>query len=195
MTGRMTPPGQQAAPASITLEMKRPRSSRFEFTAQGVRGVQAYDGRQAWGIPPGPGARPEPLPDEMAKDLVNQADIDGPLVDYKKKGHKVELVGRDMFGGTDAWKLLLRFKSGDVMQVFLDAKTHLEIGSEARRVVRGNELEAETRFSDYREAGGVLWPHTIETGPKGRSERQVVRFEKVEVNPPIDDARFTMPRR
>ena len=37
--------------------------------------------------------------------------------------------------------------------------------------------------------------HTIEVGPKGRPEKQVVRFEKIEVDPAIDDARFRMPRR
>jgi hypothetical protein len=196
MTGKMTIASQANAPVTqITMEMKRPRRSRFEFKLQGVTGVQAYDGREAWGIPPMTGARPERLPEEMAGELVNQSDIEGPLVDHKAKGHKVALVGREKLDGKDAWRLRLTFKSGDVQDVLLDAASYLELRTERRRVVRGTEIELESRFGDYREVGGLMWPHTIEVGPKGRPEKQLVTFEKIEVDPEIDDARFRMPFR
>jgi hypothetical protein len=192
MTGTMT---MGAGPeVKVRIEKKRPRRSRLEFTAQGRTGVQAYDGRKAWGIPPLPGAKPEPLPEEMAGDLESQADLDGPLVDHEAKGLKLRLVGRASVDGKDAWKLELKFKSGDVHHLFLDAETYLEIRAESRRVVQGSAIEVETRLGDYREAGGVLWPHSIEVGPKGRPERQQVRFDTIEVNPAIADARFEMPR-
>jgi hypothetical protein len=196
MTGTMTIASQANAPVTrITMEKKRPRRSRFEFTAQGRTGVQAYDGREAWGIPPVAGARPERLPEEMAGELVNEADIEGPLVDHKAKGHKVALVGREKLDGKDAVRLRVTLKSGDAEDVLLDATSYLELRSERRRVVRGTEIELETRFGDYREVGGLLWPHTIEVGPKGRPEKQLVTFEKIEVDPAIDDARFRMPLR
>ena len=192
MSGRMT---MGAGPElQVKIEKKRPRRSRLEFTAQGRTGVQAYDGRKAWGLPPVPGAKPEPLPEEMAGDLENQADLDGPLVDHEAKGLKLKLIGRESVDGQDAWRIELRFKSGDVHHLFLDAESYLEIRAESRRVVRGSAIEVETRLGDYREAGGVLWPHSIEVGPKGRPERQQVRFDTIEVNPAIDDARFEMPR-
>jgi hypothetical protein len=193
MTGRMTMgPGVEAP---ITLEMKRPRNTRMEFTVQGQTGVQAYDGKQAWGIPPMGSRKPEPLPDEMARDIDAQADLDGPLVDYKAKGHQVELVGREKVDGTDAWKLKLTPKGGDAQYVFFDASSFLEIRNEAHRLVRGQELDIVSTFSDYREAGGVVWPHKIQAGPKGRTEKQVLSFDKIEVNPQIEDARFKMPSR
>ena len=97
--------------------------------------------------------------------------------------------------GVVAAQQLVTLESGDVQDVLLDAESYLELRTERRRVVRDTELELETRFRDYREVGGVMWPHTIEVGPKGRPEKQVVRFEKIEVDPAIDDARFRMPRR
>ena len=196
MTGMMSIASQADAPVTqITMEMKRPGRSRFEFTVQGRTGVQAYDGREAWGIPPMSGARPERLPKEMAGDLANQSDFEGPLVDHKAKGHKVALVGKETIDGRNALRLRVTLESGDVQDVLLDAESYLELRTERRRVVRDTELELETRFRDYREVGGVMWPHTIEVGPKGRPEKQVVRFEKIEVDPAIDDARFRMPRR
>lgn len=179
--------------APITIEMKRPRSARMEFTIQGMTGVQAYDGQKAWGISPMGSRQPEPMPAEMAKDLDAQADIDGPLVDYKAKGHQVELVGQEKLEDRDAWKLKLTLKSGDVRYVYIDALSRLEIRNESRRTIRGTEVELENTIGDYKEVGGVLWPHSIHSGAKGRPEKQTFVFESIEVNPAIEDGRFKMP--
>ena len=191
MTGKMTMgPGIEAP---VTIEMKRPRNARLEFTFQGMTGVQAYDGQQGWGISPMGSRQPEPVPAEMAKELDNQADIDGPLVDWKAKGHQVELVGKDKVEGSDAWKVKVLLKSGDVEHIYLDAETYLPIKSESKRTIRGSETEVESTIGDYKEAGGVLWPHSIQSGAKGRPEKQSLTVDAIEVNPAIDDAKFKMP--
>jgi hypothetical protein len=190
MKGKMSMgPGLEAR---ITIEMKRPRNARMEFTYQGLTGVQAYDGKQAWGMAPG-SRQAEPLPAEMARGLDSQGDIDGPLVDYKAKGHRVELVGKEKIESGEAWKLKLTLKSGDVQYVYLDAVSHLEIRTEARRRVRETEVELENTIGDYREVGGLLWPHSIQSGPKGRPEKQAFVFESIEVDPALEDERFRMP--
>ena len=192
MTGRMTGPGGEAP---ITLEMKRPRNTRMEVVVQGQTGVQAFDGKQAWGIAPMGSRKPEPLPDEMARNIDERADFDGPLVDYKAKGHQVELVGKETVDGTATWKLKLTPKRGDAQYIFLDAASFLEIRNETHRLVRGQEMDILTTFSDFKESGGVVWAHRIQAGPKGRTEKQVLSFDKIEVNVPIDDSRFKMPSR
>lgn len=191
MKGKMTMgPGIEAP---VTVEMKRPRNARMEFTIQGMTGVQAYDGQQAWGISPMGSRQPEPMPAEMAKDLDNQSDIDGPLVDTQAKGHKVELVGKEKVEGSDAWKLKVTLKSGDVQHIYLDADSFLEIRTEQKRTIRGTEVELETSYGDYKEAGGLLWPHSIQSAAKGRPEKQVLSFDSIEINPALEDARFKMP--
>ena len=40
--------------------------------------------------------------------------MDGPLIDYKAKGHTVELLGKDKVEGTDCYKLKVTLKNGDV---------------------------------------------------------------------------------
>ena len=67
------------------------------------------------------------------KDIEENADIDGPLVDYKSKGNKVELLGKDKLEGTDAYKLKATLKNGDVMTIYLDADSFLEIKEEVKR--------------------------------------------------------------
>jgi outer membrane lipoprotein-sorting protein len=191
MTGKMTMgPGMEAP---FTIEMKRPRNARMEFTIQGSTGVQAYDGQQAWGISPMGSRQPEPMPAEMAKELADQADIDGPLVDYKAKGHQVELVGKEKLEGSDAFKLKVTKKDGDVDYYFLDAESYLPVRIEGKRTIRGTEIEGEATIGDYKEVGGLLWPYSIQNGAKGRPEKQSLTFDKIEINPAIDDARFKMP--
>src|SRR6266478_2612500 len=78
---------------------------------QGLAQVQAYDGKTGWQISPFGGRKdPELLSQDDSKSLVVDADIDGPLVDYKEKGHKAELVGHDSMEGTDCFKIKLSMK-------------------------------------------------------------------------------------
>jgi hypothetical protein len=39
----------------------------------------------------------------------------------------------------------------------------------------------------------VLFPHAITSGAKGKPHVLEVVVEKIELNPPLDDTRFTMP--
>src|SRR5579884_2911594 len=81
---------------------KRPQMARMEFTVQGLTAVQAYDGKEAWQVMPFMGKKdPELMSADEAKETEEDADIDGPLVDYKSKGHQVELLGKEKIEGTD----------------------------------------------------------------------------------------------
>jgi outer membrane lipoprotein-sorting protein len=190
MTGKMSM-GPMELP--MVIETKRPASLRLEVTVQGALAVQAYDGTTAWGISPMGTGQAEALPADQAREMANQADLDGPLVDTKAKGHRVELLGKEKIEGRDAFKLKVTKKDGGVEYYFLDAESYLPVRVEGRRTVRGTEIEGEGTVGNYKEAGGFLWPHSIQNGAKGRPEKQTITIEKIEVNPPIDDARFKMP--
>jgi len=191
MTGKMTM-GPMEAP--FTLEMKRPKNLRAEFVVQGMTGVQAYDGKTAWFVMPFMGKKdPEVAPAEETKEADEQADFDGPLVDYKNKGNTVELVGKDKVEGADVYKLKITLKGGEVRYLYLEADSFLEIKTEAKRNVRGSDVEFESSIGDYKEIGGLMIPFAIENSPKGSPQKQKITFDKVEFNVPIEDARFKMP--
>jgi len=144
-------------------------------------------------MPFGGKKEPEVMPPDQAKDMEEQADFDGPLVDYKDKGHTVELLGKEQVEGADAYKLKVTLKSGDVRTIYLDAETYLEIKVESKRTVRGTEVEGEATMSDYKEVEGLMMPHVMEQGQKGSPMRQKLVIEKVEINPDIPDSLFAMP--
>jgi outer membrane lipoprotein-sorting protein len=191
ITGRMSM-GPMEAP--FVMEWKRPNRMRMEFTVQGMTGVQAYDGKTGWMVMPFMGKTdPEPMPPEVLKDAEEQADFDGPLVDYKAKGHAIELAGKEQVEGAEAYKLKVTLKNGEVRYLFIDADSFLEIRGEAKRKMRGSEMEIEQSIGDYKEVGGLMVPHSIEVAAKGAPHRQKLTFEKVDFNVAIDDARFAMP--
>jgi outer membrane lipoprotein-sorting protein len=166
----------------------------MEFTFQGMTGMQVYDGKTAWMSMPFMGKKePEVMPPDQAKMAHEQADFDGPLMDYKAKGHTVELVGKEQVEGADAYKLKLTLKEGGVRHIYLDAETYLEIKMESKRMMNGTEVETESYLSDYKEVDGLMMAHVMESGPKGSPQRQKLVIEKVELNPEISDTIFAMP--
>src|SRR4051794_23227939 len=184
-------PGVEAPGA---LWQMRPDMVRLEFTVQGLTVVQAYDGTSAWMIMPFTGKKdPEAMTADDTKELQEDADIDGPLVDYKSKGNTVELLGKDKFEGTDVYKLKVSLKNGDVKTIYLDSDSYLEIKEEGKRTVRGSEQEFESSLSDYRELNGIMFPYAVESGVKGSQQKQKLTIDKIEVNVPVDAAIFKMP--
>ena len=177
----------------MVIERKRPVSFRAQFKVQGALVVHAWDGATAWGISPGGSGEPEVLPAEAAEAMADEADVDGPLVDYRVKGHQVTLLGRERLERGDAYRIEVRKKGGAVEYHFLDARSYLPVRIEGKRTVRGTSIEGESILGDYREAGGLLWPYSIRSGAKGRPENQTLTVDKVEVDPVLDDARFRMP--
>ncbi len=191
-TGRMIAgPGREAL---VTRERKRPNLTRFEITLQGVTGVFVSDGERGWKMSPFEGDEGVvPLSDQAVKEAAEQGDIEGPLVDYKAKGHQVELIGRETIAGREAYKLKITLKSGGIRTEYLDAKTFYRVRTDSTRLVRGREVQVETTFGDYRKVNGIPFPRLIEVTAQGRPQKLTITVEKVEVNPPLSDALFQKP--
>ncbi|HEY2625677.1 MAG TPA: outer membrane lipoprotein-sorting protein, partial [Candidatus Udaeobacter sp.] len=180
--------------AAYVQENKRPDRVREEAIIQGLAQVQAYDGKVGWQISPFGGRKdPELMSQDDTKTLVIDADIDGPLVDYKQKGHKAELVGHDSVEGTDCYKVKLSLKNGDVRYYFLDSDSFLELKIENQSNIRGTVQYTETYFGDYEQVNGIYYPFAVETGDKGSDSRIRFAVDKIEQDVSLDDAHFSMP--
>ena len=185
---------QGAIRVEYRQENKRANKVREEYVFQGLAQVQAYDGQTGWQISPFGGRKdPELLSQDDLKSLAVDADIDGPLVEYKEKGHKAELVGHDSVEGTDCFKIKLSMKNGDVRYYYLDADSFLELKIEVQTTIRGTLQESELYFGDYEQVNGIYYPFAIEQAQKGSASRTQISVEKIEQNMPLEDTRFTMP--
>ena len=173
---------------------KRPGAVRIEYSVQGMTAVQAYDGQDGWRISPFQGRKdPEKMSADDTKSLIEEAEVDGPLVDWKEKGSKVEYLGTEDVDGTQAHKLKVSLKNGDTQYVFLDPDHFLEIRIVSQRTEHGSQVETETDLSDYEKVNGVYVPFSVESGPKGASDKQKTIVEKADGNVPVDDALFHFP--
>jgi len=180
--------------AAILQDNKRLNSVREEFSLQGMTGINAYDGKTGWKIEPWGGKKdPESLGEEEMKSILEDSDFDGPLVNYRQKGIKVEFVGKDEFEGTDTFKLKVTRPNGDVYFYYLDTDSYIPIKFDTKRTVRGAEREYETALGDYKEVAGWYLPYSIESNVKGSPNKQKVVYDKIEANVPLDESRFRLP--
>jgi hypothetical protein len=173
---------------------KRPDEVRSEASLQGMTQIEAYDGKDGWRVSPFFGRKdPERMSADDLKALVEDAEMDGPLVDWQAKGNAVEYLGTEDVEGTPAHKLKVTRKNGDVSFVYLDPDHFLEIRVLTQRTRHGAYEEVETDLGDYEKAGGVFVPTSIEFGRKGAPDKQRIIIDKVEANVPVDDTIFHFP--
>ena len=191
-TGKFT--GGGGFEAVIVEETKRPNKVRQEFLLQGLTQITAYDGKAGWKVEPWGGKKdPEPLGEEEMKQIIEDSDLEGPLINYQQKGNKVEFVGMEPVEGTDSFKLRVTLANGDVRYYYLDTDYYVPVKIETRRIIRGAEREYETTLGDYKEVDGWYLPYSIESGVKRSEATQKITYEKIEANVPIDDSRFRAP--
>ena len=193
MTGKME--GPNIPPAKVSQENMRPKLVRETFSIQGMTAVQAYDGSTGWQIQPFGGKKdPMLMGDDDMRDLLIDADFDGPLVEYQEKGNKVEYLGHDVVDGDDALRLKVTLKNGDIVYYYLDPDTYLEIRKETQEFIRGSIRENVIDLGSYKQAGGVMFPFSVASGPKNDpSSWQYVTYEKIEVNVPLETSEFAVP--
>src|SRR5262245_51762803 len=176
-----------------TRELKKPGKIRFELAVQGRTAAYIVNGDHGWGVNPfEKDLTPKPLPEDVLMDAKEQADIEGPLVDWKAKGHKLELAGRETVDGRDVYKLKLDLKSGGTRYEYIDAKTYYQVRSDSTRKTRTGDVTVQTKFADFKKTNGIVFPRKIDVEAVNRPSRLRLVVDQVEVNPKIADTRFEL---
>jgi outer membrane lipoprotein-sorting protein len=166
----------------------------MELTVQNQTMVRVYDGKEGWANNPFAGKiNAEPMSEEDLKNINEEADFDGPMVDYRKKGNQAELVGKDKVEDKDAWRVKLTTKNGDVRFYLFDATTFLLLKWEGKRQAQGQDIPIQSYFSDYREVGGMKFAFAIDSGSSPRDLTQKIIIEKIELNPQLAESQFAKP--
>src|SRR5437660_971893 len=176
----------------FTLARQRPNKSRLEIEFAGKTAVQVYDGTNGWKLRPFLNRNDvEPFTPQEAKTEGENADMDGPLIDYAAKGTKVVLEGVEPVEGRDAYKLKLTTRTGIVKHIWIDAHSFLDVKVEGvPRRMDGKMRSVWVYQRDFRSVQGVMIPFVLETVVDGYPQTHKIVFEKVAVNPNIDAATF-----
>jgi outer membrane lipoprotein-sorting protein len=176
-------------------EFKRPGKMHNEVTIQNKTIVRSFNGKDVgWVINPFVGKETaEPMSADEVKDVLNEADFDGPLVDAKAKGNTIELIGTAKVEGRDAYVLKVMHKDGQVSSYFFDKETFLLVKWSGIDNINGEAVTRETLFKDYRDVGGLKFAFELVSNTPGTDVTQRIVVEKIEIDPSIDDARFGKP--
>jgi hypothetical protein len=192
MTGKFE--GGGGFTASVGQENSRPDLIRQTFALQGMTAVQAYDGATGWQIQPFNGKKdPELMGEDDLRDLLLDAEFDGPLVDYKEKGSTVEFLGHDVVDGDDALRLKVTLKNGDIIYDYLDPDTFIEFRREIQQFIRGSVRDRVVELGSYKPVAGVMYPFSMSSGPKNHPDAQTTTVQKMEANVTIDPADYALP--
>jgi hypothetical protein len=192
MTGKLQQGGMTAR---IGSDAMAPDKVRETFTLQGMSQIQAYDGKVGWKISPFEGRKDaETMGEEELRDIVQDANLVGPLVDYQAQGNKIEYLGHDSIDGDDVYRLKVTLKNGDLYYYYLDPETFLEVRVEKVQYIHGTVHESVMECGSYKLVDGFYMPFTVEVGSKQNPEnRSKITWEKIEANVTIDAGEFHMP--
>ena len=180
-----------AIEAQVTVQAKRPNLYRMDVNLPQASMVEAFDGTTAWSMSPLTGGVPQKHDAATTRFTADEADMDGPLLDYKAKGTRVELVGVEDVGGSPAYHLKVTTRGGTVSNVWIDEKSWREVKMTQMQHQNGQEVEVTTLFSDFRPEGGEVMPMSIEQ-QVGQTKMKT-EFSAAEANQPLDDSVFRMP--
>jgi len=180
---------------TFSVELKRPLKMRAEISIEGQQLIRTYDGKSSgWMINPFLGSKDvQPLPQGDLKNISDESDFDGPLVDYQSKGNAIELVGKEVLDDKPVYRLKLTNKNGDARHYFFDASSFLLVKWQGNRKNGDEDIPWESFFSDYRDVQGLKYPFRIDQGSPGTEIKQTLLAEKIDIDIPIDDSRFGKP--
>lgn len=179
---------EDGKPVRVVELRKRPDKLRRDIVFAGNTIVFAYDGNSAWQSD-SRGKGPTQTPPDLARELKEEADIDGSLVNYKEKGSTIELVGKEKLNGADVYKLKITLKEGQVRNLYLDGRSFLEVRETGFWEQAGKRVDYVTVYKNYHPVQGVLFPFLIEQ-KNGDEENQSTYLKKIVVNLPIADSVF-----
>lgn len=146
----------------FTSYAKAPNMYKYIVPANGKSFEQAYDGKLGWKID---GFKNETsktiLQGKAARAMANEADVEleGPFIDYNKKGNTIKLEGTDSVDGKLCFKIKLLRNDGDTETYYFNTSTY-EL-AEKQAVSKNEELDSsivDIFYSDYRLTDGIKIP-------------------------------------
>ncbi|MBI5325974.1 MAG: outer membrane lipoprotein-sorting protein, partial [Ignavibacteriae bacterium] len=189
MTGTTSMMGQSIA---FIQYFKKPNLFRSEQDMMGQHIVQTFDGKQGWMINPMTGSsEPQPMDSMTIEQMKKMNDIfEGPVTNYKEKGLKIDLLGKEDIKGTSCFKMKIVNKQSE-STLWVNSETYLPVQMKSTVNQMGHNMEVETGFLDYKDFQNVKMPTKVIMMAMGMEIAML--FEKIEINIVLDDAIFKKP--
>jgi hypothetical protein len=191
--------GMEIPSSRITLKDGR---LLIKFKIQDKEIVQvAFDGKEAWGdnfIT----MEAEKEASSITNNLILAAqDFPHPLLNYKKNGYTVELLGKELNQEKEYFKIKLKKKKHFVEDQEVDNIKYYYFDTETYKIkiveseIQSGKLKGKFSrdvYDDYKKVGIIYYPHSVSRGIDGLKTTDI-KIESVELNPKVDDSIFQYP--
>jgi len=125
-------------------------------------------------------------------DTQRNAIFPSPFLDYKERGTKIALTGKEKIGDKDAYVLLVTPAKGPASRLWVDATTYLPVKTTTTvETAEVGTVEQTMVMSDFRQVDGITMPFKFVGSSAVQTFTVVVT--KVEHNVNVDPARFAKP--
>lgn len=176
----------QGTPVNIVATRKHEVGYRLDISVMGTENYQLITPTKGWSFMPVQGqSAPEEMNDDQYKSGQNQLDMQGPFINYKEKGHNITLSGKETVDGTECYKLVVAFKNGTKTDYYIDTKTNRIYKTNTKINVNGEEVDAYTIFSNYKQDANGFWFAYTTVSTRGETN-----YEKIETNIAVDENIF-----
>jgi hypothetical protein len=164
------------------------KATKQEYTVMGMTGYSIITSEGGWNFNPMQGqTKPEPITQDELKYGKDNLDLQGDFVDYKAKGHSIQLMDKEDIEGLECLKIKLTRKSGNESIFFFDPKTYYIVRTSSKMSANGQEVESVVNMSNYQKLPeGIVIAYTIES----TAVPAPITVTKVIVNGKIDEAVF-----
>ncbi|MBL7741319.1 MAG: hypothetical protein JNK14_18995 [Chitinophagaceae bacterium] len=188
MTGTVTAQGNEL---TITVQVINGRAVRTDVEVMGNQIVNAYKDGKGWKINPFGGATTATdATDAELTEMKIQTMLAPVLMDYKSRGHQVELQGQEDVNSIKTFKVKLTSKDdAKVTTYYISAADYSLVKSVSDREMMGQTMAVESWYSDPKEINGMKF-YMSRTQMIDGQEFQSVKFDKVELDVQIDEKVF-----
>jgi len=172
----------------------------INFQGQSIK-AQVFDGEVSWGINM-MSQKPEKSDQETTDNLkLDNNDFPDSFMDYKSKGYKAELIGKETVDGTETFKVKLTKepktidgkKEDDITFYFFDTENYVPIAIQTEvKEGPGKGMIMEITMSDYQEVEGLYFPFSQTQGIKDQPSIPLI-IDSIELNPIISENEFKFP--
>ena len=186
----------------LPIEIYMTKDGKQLITAeiQGKKFVQvAFDGNTAWHTN-FMNMKNEKMDKESTENLKRNSagEFISPFLNYKEKGYKVELLGKEEIEGTETYKIKLtqkpEIKDGKEVPnesyYYFDTENYVPVVVET--IIKDGPMKGakfQQIFSDYQEVDGIYFPFSTMNKFNGQTGQEV-KLTKIEINPEIDNSIF-----
>ena len=180
----------------FTTYSKAPNLYKFIVPLEGKYYAQAFDGEKGWKIDAFKNeTTPTMLTGKAARSMANEADVElqDAFIDYKRKGFRVTLEGKDTVDGKNCVTIKLMRQDGNVETYYFDELTYalvMKVSPSKNTELQGTILN--TLYSDYRNVNGIKIPFRSSSKSNDQLILEVT-IEKAEANVAIDSKEFQSP--